>query len=557
MQACCVEIQQKIDAGSLVLDGNPWLLAPCPARAAEAIHTQQAQLRAGGISAWKALQLALQPGLFIWMPEMLGQNINVLCPQCGKPGKRAEWSSPRILHGLSRVSFYLTCYYTCNICECSRADACRGRKRKKFLADSLGVRSKLPRHIAAMYEVYDTGRTLCEMDVIDYIRAMATKASWSAIAESLNEMKATAWIRSVNIRYRTICTKFSLQPVMGWPASLPCEYLLSDQWVRNAYVRDAELRQPEVREELQAIASQQILAVDWTKDAAKRSKATWLLNVMDSTQRILGFKFTSSCKPYEAKALMLELASRRTCPKVIYVDDECCGAWREIVKNIWPQACVRLDPMHALRRLTQTSSSTNHPEHAGFCAALSKALYEWDQNELRRLQAARARDGEPVDMPQAALAKLVPRRICNPARIVPAIENVLALYACRKHAVYGCLLTPATHEAWKSLKQHVIAGCLCDVDGVDLHHRTDKELVYGGETFCVLQSRRGSSALEGFHTHQKQWLGSLATHSTKAGTLLLTDGALRWNRKRSRDAAASTASLVLAGGLLQEAGLAA
>jgi len=64
---------------------------------------------------------------------------------------------------------------------------------------------------------------------------------------------------------------------------------------------------------------------------------------------------------------------------------------------------------------------------------------------------------------------------------------------------------------------------------------------------------RGASALEGFHTHQKQWLGPLAHHSAEAGTALLADGALRWNRRRRNEAAQGTFTipLVFAGGLLQ------
>ena len=61
----------------------------------------------------------------------------------------------------------------------------------------------------------------------------------------------------------------------------------------------------------------------------------------------------------------------------------------------------------------------------------------------------------------------------------------------------------------------------------------------GGEQFHTVQTLRGASALEGFHTHQKQWLGPLAQHATDAGSALLADGTLRWNRKRRRDTSTS------------------
>ena len=58
----------------------------------------------------------------------------------------------------------------------------------------------------------------------------------------------------------------------------------------------------------------------------------------------------------------------------------------------------------------------------------------------------------------------------------------------------------------------------------------------GGELFRAINSMRGSSALKGFHTHQKQWLGLLANHGNEAGAALLRDGAVRWNRNRRSNA---------------------
>ena len=62
-----------------------------------------------------------------------------------------------------------------------------------------------------------------------------------------------------------------------------------------------------------------------------------------------------------------------------------------------------------------------------------------------------------------------------------------------------------------------------------------EEVNIGGEKFKRIRTLRGASALEGFHNHQKQWLGCLARHAADAGSALLADGAVRWNRKRRRD----------------------
>ena len=79
-----------------------------------------------------------------------------------------------------------------------------------------------------------------------------------------------------------------------------------------------------------------------------------------------------------------------------------------------------------------------------------------------------------------------------------------------------------------------------------------KSAVIGGEEFRTIQTLRGASALEGFHAQQKQWLGPFAHHGTDAGTALLTDGVLRWNRKRNNEGSGRSAALplVFANGLL-------
>jgi hypothetical protein len=74
---------------------------------------------------------------------------------------------------------------------------------------------------------------------------------------------------------------------------------------------------------------------------------------------------------------------------------------------------------------------------------------------------------------------------------------------------------------------------LCDPADVQLHEY-GKSMRICGELFKAIHTIRGASALEGFHSHQKQWLGCLARHAADAGAALLADGAVRWNRKRRR-----------------------
>ena len=124
------------------------------------------------------------------------------------------------------------------------------------------------------------------------------------------------------------------------------------------------------------------------------------------------------------------------------------------------------------------------------------------------------------------------------------------------HQEMGLLFTPETYKAWANLKKHVLAGCLCDPGDMDMNVFSERDFeTFGGEVFQVIRMLRGTSALEGFHYHQKQWLGPLGRHSLEAGLALLTDGTLRWNRKRNNAASTPEDSIpmIFASNLLHEA----
>ena len=167
---------------------------------------------------------------------------------------------------------------------------------------------------------------------------------------------------------------------------------------------------------------------------------------------------------------------------------------------------MRLDGMHAIRRLTQTTSSTQHPWHGRFCSAISEAIYTYDQHA-----EARKRDGLP-SLPDDLRSKYVPRVVTDPRHIVAAVEKVLHTYQGRAHTEMGELLSPGTTSAGANLREHVNTGCLCDPPDINLN-AWGETVVIGGEEFRpILRTTRGASALKGFQTHQKQWLGPLARH---------------------------------------------
>ena len=536
-------VKQKIDVGELALKLDPIVKPVQPiVEMAMAGHSGNSE----GIIAPTVNEIAIAaslPTVFAWVPEKIFSTFDLKCPACESKVTSARWARDKLLHGLATQMVYITKEYTCHRCvvqpplqhaatSLNDEVSCGKRKRKQFQADTPETLRTFPPYVRELWKFVNSGRILCDMGVIDFVRAAATRTSWSAIADMINELKGEAWARDVGTTFASLCEHFEIRPPIE-TCRFPPSWRLSADWVRNAYMADAKDRYASIQRELSMETGDDVLALDWTVDAAARCKGKFLFNAMDGRRRILMSSLTMSCSPYEIQPFLFSLQKRHVDPKVVYVDCECCGAWPRIVKDIWPNAVIRLDGMHAIMRLTQTTSSTQHPWHNRFCAALSEAIYTYDAEALTVFAKARRRANQKRKTSGPKKSKFVPRVIVDADRIVREVEHVLEKFQ-GEHVAAGILLTQGTLEAWRNLRSHVSLGCLCDPPGVQLHEYGEGVYI-GGKLFKPLQTMRGVSALEGFHHHQKQWLGSLSRHNPDAGAALLADGTLRWNRKRRRE----------------------
>ena len=550
------EIKKKLS--SRVLPGTGCLIAAGdPHIQALEINMQRRRENEHPLSSQEAWDLVLRPDVFVWAPDKIFGEF-VRCPNCNRPAAGSEWIRARTIHSLHAQKLYITMRYVCQHCpgasqvDPKTAGSKKRASKKTFLGDAPEVLANLPEHIQAMWCFVNTGRVMCDTSVTDLVRALATKNSWNGIADVINETKASHWVRSKIVPYLNLCKAVGLRPV-AFDSDLPKENKLSADWVRAFFVNDAEKRAPEISAAMWMESGDDTLILDWTKDAAARCGKPYLLNAMDSGRRVLFSRLTETCKPFEARASLQELAQRGACPKVVYVDDECCGAWPNILDEIWPGVVVRLDILHAMMRLTQTVTSTQHPWHGRFCQDLSKAFYKQDPVEVARFRRAWLSDGRANVIPNRIRNKCVPRTVAASADIVANVEKTLQHYAF-PHAEMGCLLTDATRAAWEKLRIHVERNCLSEPE----HKETDEDeqtMRVGSEVFRLARSGRGSSSLEGFHAHQKQWLGAFAHHGADAGEALLAEGASRWNRKRRNEAATEENRIpnVFANGILQKA----
>jgi len=177
-------------------------------------------------------------------------NLKILCPACGSPASRSNWYGPKTLHHLHGQSVYMTVRYHCYSCGPSSSRASSGRRKlqpcssKLFLADAPGVLASLPEPASTTWRFTNTGRILCDAAVVDFIRAMATRSSWSAMAGAINEMKSTAWCRERELPYSHLCNSMQVT-ALGGQLAFPSEFRLTAKCIKNLYMADFHGREEE------------------------------------------------------------------------------------------------------------------------------------------------------------------------------------------------------------------------------------------------------------------------------------------------------------------------
>ena len=491
----------------------------------------------------------MAPLVFVWVPNKLFGGTTICCPKCAEPAAgQTCWGRAQVLHMMGEEAVFIASRHSCLRCRADHREGGGEHNRcYRFCAGSPEAIASMTDCAKAAWPLTHAGeKTLCDSALVSTIRAWATRTRWTAIAAVFNELRATKHAQLIR-SYHALCNTLHLHPI----ETPNCPTSLSAKWVSAVYERDYNERASDIALELLAEVPGEILAVDWTRDAAARCKGHWMFNALDSNGVVLTSIVTSTTSPKEIAPALRELRSRGLQPKAIYVDDECCGVWRELVADIWPGAVVVLDAFHAIRRLTQTTTSTRHPWHKHFCRLISDAIFRDDAELSLRFRRACERGRVPSKLARKLKREHVARHVRDKALIESSIGSALAEYSGRQHKQCGPLLTARTLEAWERLKTHVRNGCMCDPPRVELNVLSDKFVTIDGQQFKKLKVARGSSSLEGFHAHQKAWLGS-QVHSRGRGLALVADGTARFNRRRRNSNSEQTPAIppVFSPGLL-------
>ena len=122
-----------------------------------------------------------RPRVFIWAPEKLLKAWRLKCPTCTRVTSPAELTSPRVVHTLTDYYLYVSTKHRCRSCAHTDKGIC-----PKMTADQPQVLACVPASLRRLHHIVSAGKTLFDIEVLDHVRSMATRTSWSALADNIN-----------------------------------------------------------------------------------------------------------------------------------------------------------------------------------------------------------------------------------------------------------------------------------------------------------------------------------------------------------------------------------
>jgi hypothetical protein len=207
-------------------------------------------------------------------------------------------------------------------------------------------------------------------------------------------------------------------------------------------------------------------------------------------------------------------------PFVLYTDRDCCKAGDEKSKfqrlfHRWEFLLVRLDWWHFMRRISKVCINESHPLYGIFMTKLSGAIFEWDEKDVNLLRKAKkcelvlaglknpSTDAVNKSISKIELAKHCKRRTRGPDKTVCLIEDLILSLKDSTDTLGVPLLREDVWDIWKEEKRHIT--CIQDPECFQLYTKTG-EISKGGVLLPVFRCARGTTSLESFHSHLKNFV---------------------------------------------------
>ncbi|RUS90903.1 hypothetical protein EGW08_001300, partial [Elysia chlorotica] len=479
---------------------------------------------------------------FLWMPYRIWGYPFV----CSQPGcARRQLHSCGLYKTVRRVIDQVDDYYMgTEYLECGRCHKSPGWSLE--LLDQLGYveRSQFPAVLSYQLAL--------DKKIVSELRHRSLGNSPTAVFKKLQE-NHTDHHDLQTMTYYNVIGRFSKQATQTLAKPVPpFQRVPSARWLISVYASDVSTRLVDIKSKITSTFGR-ILKLDSTKRVTKklagsaRGTAAWATNVGNEHGQILMSVLTAT-EGEGLRAMAEGLVQRYATagvpqPQVLYVDRDCCGKFNTRAKDLFPEwrdLDVRLDIWHFMRRLARCVSSESHPLYGTFMKKLSSAIFQWDEDDVRNLQRAKASHlqakgyrvlATTVELTSKELATHCRRGTRGTAQTVALIDELLnVLKGDMGLETLGVPLfnIPRLEETWAQQRAHV--ACIQDPPGLSLYTKVGSKSL-GGMDLPVYRCARGSTSLESFHLHLNRFIPgeSASSHAFQA---YLLEGLVRWNDDR-------------------------
>ncbi len=205
-------------------------------------------------------------------------------------------------------------------------------------------------------------------------------------------------------------------------------------------------------------------------------------------------------------------------PQVLYVDRDCCSTTGKskvgAMFHEWDQLVIRLDPWQFMMRFTAGVTSESHPLYDPFMGRLFSCIFEWDAEDLKRLQEAKqlelrqTKDVKASSKPTAEeLVRHCRHQTREPQMTKQLIEQLLKDFVGATDFLGNKLLDQERmEEIWRAQQCHLL--CIQDPPGVQLYRKVG-EVTRGGLILPLYHCARGVGSLESFHQYLNHFIPGL------------------------------------------------
>ena len=473
--------------------------------------------------------------LFLWMPRKMWA-FDFKCPVCQHtPSLTSKGLYNRLRSVIDIKSRY---YLAAEYLECR---SCKGT----FITFDSRLSGQLPLSLKLRFPIILTRKFACDESVVALMRARTLGNSPTAVCNDVKEMQSEEWIRKTILylsdceRHKKSRERLKLPAVAAYEKPPSFKSPPTPKWFLATYVRDVWSRLDTLKASMSSVYGT-ILKIDSTKKITKKlqgasaGSASWCTNVGNETGEILSSLLTTSESLSSLDRLAEGLMERyskagQPHPLVLYTDRDCCKNDDQLSKYQrlfykWNKLLVKLDVWHFMRRLSKACNES-HPLYGTFMAKISVAIFEWDSGDVDLLRKAKKAElqlsgikNPSADTVSSAITKRELARHCRrktrgAENTIRLLENLILSLTDATDSLGVPLFRDDVLEIWSTEKRHVT--CIQDPDGVQLYTKTG-ELTKGNVILPIFRCARGSTSLESFHSHLKNFIPGRLWQTTGA-----------------------------------------